>query len=514
MTAAVVARARGFRVDKLLASRWSTSALLSVLTALSLLLRTRRLNGGFWIDEGQSVGIANHHLTTIPGLLREDGSPPAYYMLLGLWIRLFGDGERATHTLSLLFAIGCIPLAFAVGRSLFGRSTGLFCAALAAIDPYLTYYAQETRMYSFEAFLSLVVALAYVNGILRCRRSWVVVLVLSLDVMLYVHNWALFVCVGLAVATALFARERLRRFGVAAAGVALLYAPWLLTLVSQARHTGAPWSSVPSFHELVLAPGAAFNGDAPLLVFALVGGAGLASVLRRRGDEERATVLTLAVTAAVTVLLAWLLSQLSPAWSTRYIAVVLGPLLLLAARGLVRARRLGLAAFVAVAFVWGGYSSSDNKENARQVSAAITASIRPGELVISTHPEQVPLLRYYLGARPRFATTLGLVADPQIFDWRDAVDRLSAARPRATLDALLATVPPGSEFVVVTPVFRDYRAWRAQWTHLVWRRSLEWTGLLQRDPRLRLVRHVSTDEIALRRNYFKPLQAFVYRRLR
>jgi len=513
-TSAVAARLRALRADEVLASRWSIPALLSVLSVLSLFLRTRQLNAGFWIDEGLSVGIAHHHLTAIPGLLRQDGSPPGYYLLLGVWIRLFGDGERATHTLSLLFAIGCIPLAFAVGRSLFDRSTGLYCAALAAIDPYLTYYAQETRMYSLEAFLSLAVALAYVNGILRGRWPWLVVLVLSLDAMLYVHNWALFLCVGLAAATALFARERLRHFGVAAACVALLYVPWLPTLLSQARHTGAPWATAPNFRDLVLAPGAVFNGDAPLLAFALVGGAGLASVVRRRGDEERVKLLALAVTAGLTVLLAWLLSQFSPAWSTRYLAVVLGPLLLLAGRGLVRARRLGIAALVAVAFVWLGYSLTDNKENARQVSASLTASIRPGELVISTHPEQVPVLRYYLGARPRFATTLGLVADAQVFDWRDAVDRLRAARPRPTLDALLTTVPPGGDFVVVTPVFRDYRAWRSRWTRLVWRRSLEWTALLQRDPRLQLLRHVATDEIAVRRNYFKPLQAFVYRRLR
>jgi hypothetical protein len=505
---------RALHADDVLASRWSIPALLSVLSALSLLLRTRQLNAGFWIDEGLSVGIAHHHLTAIPGLLRQDGSPPAYYLLLGGWIRLFGDGERATHTLSLLFAVACIPLAFAVGRSLFDRSTGLYCAALAAFDPYLTYYAQETRMYSLEAFLSLVVALAYVNGILRGRRSWLVVFVASLDVMLYVHNWGLFLCVGLAVATALFARERLRRFGVAAIAVAVLYAPWVPTLLFQARHTGAPWSSVPSFRELMLAPGAVFYGDAPLLAFALVGGAGLASVVRRRGGEERTTVLTLALTAGVTVLLGWLLSQFSPAWSTRYLAVVLGPLLLLAGRGLVRARRLGIAALLVVVFFWFGYSGGDNKENVRQVSAALTPSMRPGELVISTHPEQVPVLRYYLGAGPRFATTLGPVTEARVFDWRDAVDRLQAARPRPTLDALLATVPPGGEFVVVTPVFRDYRAWRAQWTRLVWQRSLQWTGLLQRDPRLLLVRHVAIDEIALHRNFAKPLQAFVYRRLR
>jgi len=154
----------------------------------------------------------------------------------------------------------------------------------------------------------------------------------------------------------------------------------------------------------------------------------------------------------------------------------------------------------------------DDKENARAIAAGL-GTLQPGELVISTHPEQVPVLRYYLGPNPRFATTLGPVADPRAFDWVDAVDRLRAAGPRQTLDRLIATVPRGREFVVVTPVFRDYRAWRAKWTKLVWQKSQAWTQLLQSDPRLRLERHVATNEIAIHRNYFKPLQAFVYRRV-
>ena len=81
-------------------------------------------------------------------------------MLLGLWIRAFGDGVESTHVLSVIFAIGCIPFAYWVGRAAFDRVTGWYCAALAAFDPYLTYYAQETRMYSLEAFLGLVATLA------------------------------------------------------------------------------------------------------------------------------------------------------------------------------------------------------------------------------------------------------------------------------------------------------------------------------------------------------------------
>jgi hypothetical protein len=311
----------------------------------------------------------------------------------------------------------------------------------------------------------------------------------------------------------LFARRGLKRFGLVAAGVAVLYLPWVPTVLSQVRHTGAPWSTAPGFRDLVLAPGAVVNGDAVLVALVLVGGGGLIALARRRDDEERTIVLALATVIAVTVVLAWLSSQFSPAWTTRYFAVVLGPVLLVGSRGLARAERRGLAALAVILFLWAGFSVHDDKENARQIIAGVSTFMHPGELVVSTHPEQVPVLRYYLGSGYRFATTMGPVPDAQIFDWRNAVARLRASNMKARIDQTIAAVRPGSEFVVVAPVFRDYRAWNATWTHLVWEKSTAYTSALQRDPRVRLLQHVATDEIGLRHNYFKPLQAFVYRRV-
>jgi mannosyltransferase len=512
--AGVVARARAFPYEQALASNWAVPALLALATVVSLYLRTRALNAAFWIDEGLSVGIAHHHWTSIPGLLRQDGSPPAYYMLLGLWVRVFGDGVRATHVLSVVFAMGCIPLSYWVGRVAFDRVTGLYCAALAAFDPYLTYYAQETRMYSMEAFLSLLATLAWLKAIVEGRRRWLPLLVATLDLMVYTHNWGLFFCVGLAAATVLLVRDRLRDFGIAAAAVAIVYLPWLPTLAEQAAHTGAPWATRPNFHDLVLAPGAVLSGDAPLMAFALAGGAGLAAVVRGRRDRERQLVLALAATVGAAVGVAWLASQVSPAWAARYFAVVLGPLLAVGARALVRARRLGLFAFVAVVFLWMGFAVRNNKENANRLAVGLAAYVRPGTLVVSTHPEQIPVLRYYLGAGLRWATTMGPVPDSRIFDWRDAVSRLRSAPARRLLKRYVASVPRGGDFVVVTPVFRDYRAWESKWTHLVWKTSLRWSALLAADPQVELVAHVQTDEVAVKQDYFKLLQAFVYRRVR
>jgi mannosyltransferase len=494
--------------------RWQSAALLTILIALSLWFRTRVLGAGYWIDEGISVGIAHHSFTSIPHLLREDGSPPLYYLLLHVWIGWFGDSERATHTLSLIFALACIPLAYWVARSLFGALAGWVCAGLAAVDPYLTYYAQETRMYTMVACLSFVAAGAYVLGVLHGRRRYLPVLAVSLALILYTHNWGLFLCIGFAAATLICARDRLREAAIAGGITLLLYAPWLPTLLNQSQHTAAPWAMVPSFHALLLAPGAVLSGDGPFMAFVLAGGAGLAMIVRLRSDPARRAVITLAVAIGITVLVAWLLSLISPAWTTRYFAVVVGPILLIAAAGLVRAGRIGLVALIAIGVLWSNYVLKDDKENAREIAHGLVQYVHPGDLVISTQPEQVPVLRYYLGPGLRFGTTLGAVPDPQIMDWRDALSRLRKVTPAADLEPLLATVKPGQDLIVISPVFRDYRAWEARWTRLVYLTSQVWTRDIANDPRFRQVAVIQTNEILLKRNFFKPLQAVVYVRSR
>ena len=485
------------------------AALLVGLLGISVAMRTTDLGGAFWIDEGISVGIAHHAFTTIPQVLHQDGAPPLYYLLLHAWIGVFGDSEAATHALSLTFALACVPLAYWVGLPVFGRAVGLVAATLAALDPYLTYYGQETRMYTLAAGLSFLVTGAYIRGIVLRRRRWLPVLALAIDAIVLTHNWGLFLAIGFGVATVVFARDRLRWDGaLVALGAAVVYAPWLPTLLKQAAHTGAPWTTSPNLHTLVLAPGAVLAGDGPLMAFAVAGCAGLA-LLARAGGPSRDVVRLLAVAGAVTILVAWTGSQFTPAWTGRYLGVIAGPLLLLAAAGFVKVGRPGLVSFILVLFLWGGFSVKDEKSNAKQIARAVSAELRPGDLIVTTHPEQTPVLRYYFGPQYRYLTTLGPVADPRVMDWRDALKHLKAATPSQDL-AILGDVPVGRRFVVVTPVFRDYHAWDAPWTKLVYGTSARWLAAIEADRRFRRVAVIQTDEIARKKNYWKPLQAFVF----
>src|ERR1019366_8658424 len=99
----------------------SPGAILLVLVALSALVRSRFITGQLWGDEAIAIGIASHSLSAIPGLLRHDGSAPAYYLLLHVWINLFGSGEVAAHLLSLILGLLSVPVAMWSGWSLFGR---------------------------------------------------------------------------------------------------------------------------------------------------------------------------------------------------------------------------------------------------------------------------------------------------------------------------------------------------------------------------------------------------------
>src|SRR5215212_5259616 len=126
---------------------------LAFLMAASLALRSGGLHSGYWIDEGISVGIASHGLADIPAALGQDGSPPLYYLLLHGWMAVTGEGEAATRALSLLFALLAVPVSFWAGSAVFDRRAGTLAAVGAAGCPFLSYYAQETRMYALVVLL-------------------------------------------------------------------------------------------------------------------------------------------------------------------------------------------------------------------------------------------------------------------------------------------------------------------------------------------------------------------------
>ena len=498
-------------------ARVAVPAGIGVLVALSLMLRTTELGIGFWIDEGLSVGIADRPLSDIPFALREDGSPPLYYMLLHFWLDIAGRSESGVRGLSLLFALMAIPAAWWAGRQIWGtQRAAWFSAVLMAFNPFLAQYAQEARMYSLVALLAIPATTCFIRAYALDtpnRRPWIAGFAISVALALYTHNWPIFFTISAAVAWMLLwvladkprrkqlFRDALLGFG----GLLVLYLPWVPTTLYQAAHTGAPWADAPALDSLFGIPGVLL-GRMPQIVLLICAGAGLLVLVKRPLSERGRAALCLAIIAALTPTIAWLLSQASPAWANRYLAVALPPFLLLAAGGLASARRLGLVGLVLVAIMWAQDAAPVEKSNVRAIAHNITPSLQPGDLVISTQPETIPVLHYYLPDGLKYATLTGAQTELGVWDWRDGVDRLKATTPEKDLKPVIDALPVGARVVLVEPITWTINRWRAPWTALVRIRSKEWSQYLSNDPRLKVAAIQPTNFTPPRPN---PVQATV-----
>ncbi|HEY8493100.1 MAG TPA: hypothetical protein VIN04_04360, partial [Myxococcota bacterium] len=350
------------------------------------------------------------------------------------------------------------------------------------------------------------------------RRPWIAGFALSVAVALYTHNWPIFFTASAALAWAVlwklapgWRRKELLRDGLIGFGGALvLYLPWVPTTLYQAAHTGAPWSDRPALDSLLGVPGVLL-GRMPQIILLICAGAGLLALLQQRRDgaltDKGRAVIALAILAVGTPALAWTLSQMSPAWANRYLAVALAPYLLLAAGGLAHARRLGFVGLLLVAIMWAQDRAPVEKSNVRAVSNAIAPSLAPGDLVISTQPETIPVLHYYLPDGLRYATLTGEVRDYGVWDWRDGVERLEATNPRRNLEPLIDSLPAGTRIALVEPITASLNRWQAPWTSLVRIRSKQWAQALSNDSRLQIAAVQPTSFTPPRPN---PVQATVF----
>ncbi|MBV9366727.1 MAG: glycosyltransferase family 39 protein [Solirubrobacterales bacterium] len=469
----------------------STAGLLVVLMAISAYLRTRYITGQFWEDEAITTGIASHSLSAIPGVLRHDGSPPLFYVLLHFWISIFGPSEAATHALSLVFGLLCIPAGMWAGWSLFGRRAGVYTAILFAFSTFVTAYAEESRMYELMALLGLLATAAFIHAFVYRRRGYLIMFAVCQALMLYTHAWGIFFGAGSVIALIPIwrvsedRRALVRDAVMAYVGAGILFLPWLPNFYYQATHTGAPWAPPPRFGAPVLLSRDLMGGDRITAALVLSGAIGLGALFTKRYRRTRdGTVMwSLILLAFATLLLAWLASQITPAFVSRYFAPILGAILLLAAWGAARAGIVGLVAIV-LSLVFVVHLSSyapRYKSDMRDISGEVTPLLQRDAVVFNAQPDSTPLAWYYLPADLQYATGLGRVSDPSYMNWVYALKRLQAAEAGTVLDPVVASLRPGQQLLYIRPLTEGANNWKSSWTKLVRRRAAQMGQILQND---------------------------------
>lgn len=141
-----------------------------------------------WRDEAFSFLLAKHNPIKIILLTAKDFNPPLYYLLLSVWMKIFGSSEIALRSLSLIFFILLLFFSYLFMRRILhvSRPRAYVYLSFIAINPVLIYYAFEARMYMLLSFL--VVASSYFFYKKHLRLYFV-----SIFLGLYTHYFMIFV---------------------------------------------------------------------------------------------------------------------------------------------------------------------------------------------------------------------------------------------------------------------------------------------------------------------------------
>lgn len=380
---------------------------------LGFALRLFRLAhlGDLEFDEIVSVRYAalptGELLSRLAGALFEH--PPAFYLALRGWRALAGQSDAVARLFSVVPGTLTIPLAFAVGRHLFDRTTGVMAALLVALAPLLIFHSREARMYALVGCLALASFWLFVRSIAAPRRAgaWIAYAVVG-AVATYVHYLGAMVLAAQVVAAVVLrhrAPHALRPVVFCAGVIALLVVPWALVargtraslpaLALDHLQTATPalWTA---WQELAGGPGAggALGATAAvaLLLLAVLGFprrwtaqvttvaallAGLGGLLFALGlGKPVQSRYVLPIAPLVYVCVAAALRRLylhRKAWAICGVAGVL----------------LGLFPFYARYYV--GYARADYSDVTRRIAALE----RPGDAVLLTGPWQAWYFDYY-----------------------------------------------------------------------------------------------------------------------
>ncbi len=428
-----------------------------------------------WLDEAQSVAFARLDLTAIPHALRTDGAPPLYYLLLHVWMSLFGDSDYAVRSLSVLAALATLPVFWWAVRRLADRRTALLAVVLLAINPFAIRYATEARMYALVVLEVAVGAVLLPAALQRPSARRLAGLTVLTAALLYTHYWALYLlgAVGVVLLAGLVrhradaARRTWVRVVAAVVCGGVLWLPWVPSFRYQATHTATPWAHPPGPLEVFDIPLVHAGGHTRLawVTLAIFAVAIIAAVLRPMGGDRSTRYLLgrqhYVVAAATIVAIGSCLAvagamQSGSALAGRYTSVLLPPMLLLVATGLARVRRLRVA--VAAIIVMAGLSSAlvvreirSVRTPGRAIATVLAEQAAPNDVVVFCPDQLGPATARELARRDAPPLQLGTFprwTDPARVDWVDYTEKYKEAAPIAFGNAANQRAGSGTVWLV------------------------------------------------------------------
>ena len=173
-----------------LRSKKATHRAVLAMAWVAFLLRLSSLDyQSLWRDEMDSRWLADASYQKLFIQVFSDGhNGPLYFIFLKPWIELTGASEFALRFPSAVMGILVIPAGYILARQLsLGRRTGVLLTMLLATSPYLVWYSQEVKMYTWLMLVITLAVIAYLKALTGRQRRWWVVFVVATSLSFYLH---------------------------------------------------------------------------------------------------------------------------------------------------------------------------------------------------------------------------------------------------------------------------------------------------------------------------------------
>ncbi len=149
----------------------------ALLLLLAFAVRAVSLDAqGLWRDEVDQWRFALQPWgEMVRNFTRPGWNGPLFSPLLRLWIALTGESAYAMRYFSLLWGVVCVALIYALAKRLVDGRVAVWSALLLALSPYMVWYAQEVKMYTWVPMLALLALYALDRACEHERPRMVVV---------------------------------------------------------------------------------------------------------------------------------------------------------------------------------------------------------------------------------------------------------------------------------------------------------------------------------------------------
>jgi mannosyltransferase len=365
------------------------------------------------LDESQSIWQTSHSLKETLFIVAQDVHMPLYHIIFHYWTFIFGTSTEVIRLLSFILFIIALPFIYLLARTILSRPWSLAVVSLIIMSPFVSWYANEARMYTLLGLMSIISQYLFIRIMRGQKHSWPWYVVVSI-IGAYSHYFFMFNLLAQAIffllARKKFPKKSFIKFIGTAIAVAVAMAPWIIYFISMGAASNtkphiAPPSPIDFFnvYSQFLFGFQSIQTNTflislwPLLVV-------VALVMVRRFTRPDTAVNYIAVSAFVPVLSAFLLSfVVSPFFLSRYMIAAVVPLYILIVWIISRyPKKVAITIFVAIMaftavlyYVQLSANQASVRENYKTIVNDVSAKATPSDVVVMSSPFTVYPFEYY-----------------------------------------------------------------------------------------------------------------------